>query len=173
MRDRDERERAEAPKHEGVSDPRQRPLSDDFGLQQNFPDKLSHSRSDRRQLEICVPFGSADRIYYRPKPAPEGVQRRRKHRQKQEDFDNRRTEHECSAPNVPFFAKLVKEFADRRKHFCASLSRERPDSSARTCAIACCSRATPLSHWTTFSPARRRICRIWNLIRRFNSSGMM
>ena len=56
MVERDERERAETPEYEGVSDPGQRPLLDHLALQQHFPDEVLHPRRLGSKLEIGV-FG--------------------------------------------------------------------------------------------------------------------
>ena len=56
---RDQREGAEPPEHEGVGQTRQRPLADDFGLEHHFPDQLANPWAHGKQRNIPVPLGCA------------------------------------------------------------------------------------------------------------------
>ncbi len=73
MVQRDQREGAKSPENEGVGEPGQRPLTDDFALQQNFRDEIPDAFAERSELEIRVRLGLADLAHDSAEAQPESA----------------------------------------------------------------------------------------------------
>jgi hypothetical protein len=73
--DRNQGECAESPEHEGVRDSGQRPLTDHFPLQQNFPNEFRDARASGAEVKVSVSFGAANGGHNRTETPPKYIQR--------------------------------------------------------------------------------------------------
>lgn len=69
--DGDERERTEAPEHEGVRQARKGALPNYFALQQDFPDEIADTPADRTYREVGIVFRGLDITPDLAEPYPE------------------------------------------------------------------------------------------------------